>query len=187
MGLMNEMMCGMMASMNPSEKQDTMLKMMPKMMKRIKGPEIWELIGKEMGNMMFITHKSKYNFTETLQKIKQSGISFGWYRPEINNHFEIERDMGLDSPNKVATISMCIPRSAHKILKVNQKLAVMMPMQINVHEENNKVYITWMNIKMMGKMFGEIVAGIMEKAQADLQEIHKDIIENKGGKNGSDA
>ena len=53
----------------------------------------------------------------------------------------------------------------------------MMPLQINVFEENDQVYITWMNIKMMGKMFGETVSKVMEKAEEDLMEVHKDIIE----------
>ena len=60
------------------------------------------------------------------------------------------------------------------------ELAVMMPLQINVYEENGQVYITWMNIKMMGKMFGEKVSQIMGKAVEDLMEVHKDIIDEKG-------
>jgi hypothetical protein len=33
---------------------------------------------------------------------------------------------------------------------------------------------------MMGKIFGETVSKIMDKAEKDLMEVHKDIIE-KGG------
>ncbi len=180
MGIMDQMMSGMMNSMTPDDKQDTMLKLMPEMIKRIKSSEIMALIGDQLSNMMFITHKSKFGFAETIQKIKENGESFGWYRPMINNHYEIEMNFGLENPNRVATISMCIPRSAYEILKVDKKLAVMMPLQLNVYEENGQVYITWMNIKMMGKMFGEKVSQIMGKAVEDLMEVHEDIIDKKG-------
>lgn len=180
MGMMDQMMSGMMNSMNPDEKQDTMLKLMPEMFKRIKSSEIMVLIGGQLNNMMFITHKSKFSFSETIQKIKENGEAFGWYNPMINNHYEIEMNLGLENPNRVATVSMCIPRSAYKILKVDKKLAVMMPLQINIYEENSQVFITWMNIKMLGKMFGETVSQIMGKAVDDLMEVHKDIIDEKG-------
>jgi uncharacterized protein (DUF302 family) len=180
MGMMDQMMSGMMNSMTPDDKQDTMLKLMPEMIKRIKSSEIMALIGDQLSKMMFITHKSKFGFAETIQKIKENGEAFGWYSPMINNHYEIEMNFGLENPNPVATISMCIPRSAYEILKVDKKLAVMMPLQINVHEENGQVFITWMNIKMMGKMFGEKVSQIMGKAVDDLMEVHKDIIDEKG-------
>lgn len=180
MGMMDQMMNGMMNSMNPDEKQDTMLKLMPEMIKRVKSSEIMALIGKQLGNMMFITHKSKFGFSETIQKIKESGEAFGWYNPMLNNHYEMEMNLGLENPNRVATVSMCIPRSAYQILKVDKKLAVLMPLQINVYEENGQVFITWMNIKMMGKMFGETVSQIMVKSVEDMLEVHKNIIDEKG-------
>ena len=180
MGMMDLMMNGMMASMTPDDKQDTMLKLMPEMINRIQSSEVLALIGDQLSNMMFVTHQSKFGFSETIQKIKESGEAFGWYHPMINNHYEMEMNLGLENPNRVATVSMCIPRSAYTILKVNKKLAVMMPLQINIYEENGQVYITWMNIKMMGRLFGETVSEIMGKAIEDLMEVHKDIIEEKG-------
>ena len=177
--MMNSMMGIMMHSMTPNEKQDTMLKMMPEMMKEVKGSDMLNIFKEELFGMMFITHKSRFGFTETIQKIKQSGEDYGWYNPTITNHYEIEQNLGLDDPNKVATVSMCIPRSAAKILKVNPKLAVMMPLQINVYEEDGQVYVVWMNIKMMGKLFEKVVAEVMGDATEMLLEVHKDIIETK--------
>jgi uncharacterized protein (DUF302 family) len=156
-----------------------MLKMMPEMMKEVKGSDMLNILKEDLLGMMFITHKSRFGFTETVQKIKQSGEDYGWYNPMINNHYEIEQNLGLDDPNKVATVSMCIPRSAAKILKVNPKLAVMMPMQITVYEDDDQVYVVWMNIKMMGKLFGKVVAEVMSDATEMLLEVHKDIIDTK--------
>ena len=116
-----------------------MLKLMPEMMKRIKGSEITKMIGELMSGMMFVTHKSRLGFAETVQEIKRRGEEAGWYNPTIHNHLEIERNFGLKDPNKVANVSMCILRSAYEILKVNNKLAVMMPFQISLFEEKGQV------------------------------------------------
>jgi uncharacterized protein (DUF302 family) len=74
---------------------------------------------------------------------------------------------------------MCIPRSAYKILKANKKLAVMMPLQINVFEEEGQVYVTWMNIKLLGKLFGSTVAAVMDEAARGLADVHEGIIEQE--------
>lgn len=180
MGMMDSMMNAMANSLSPEDKQDTMLKMMPEMMKQIKKEDIMELMGNFINKMMFVTHKSKFDFTETMQRIKANGEEHGWYNPIITNHFEIEQNFGLPEPNRVATISMCIPRSAYRILKENKTLAVMMPLQINVYEEEDQVYITWMNIEMMGKLFGDTVSQVMKDASKGLMTVHRDILLEEG-------
>ncbi len=168
MAMMNKMMNAMMDSMSPDEKQDTMLKLMPNMIKQIKRSDITGIFRDKFYDMMFVTHKSRFDFSETLQKIKESGIDHGWYHPMINNHFEMEKDLRLAEPNRVATVSMCIPRSAYEILKDNKKLAVMMPLQINVYEEDGQVYVVWLNIKMMGKLMPMMMT---EKNMAKMETI----------------
>ena len=88
MGMMDLMMNAMTNSLSPEDKQDTMLKMMPEMVKQIKKEDIMELMGSFMNKMMFITHKSKFDFTETIQRIKSNGEDYGWYNPVITNHYE---------------------------------------------------------------------------------------------------
>jgi len=180
MAMMDRMMNGMVGSMSSKEKQDTMLKLMPEMMKRIKGSEIAKMIGELMSGMMFVTHKSRLGFAETIQEIKRRGEEAGWYNPTIHNHLEIERNFGLKDPNKVANVSMCVPRSAYEILKVNKKLSVMMPLQISVFEEEGQVYVTWMNIKMMGRLFGSTVAAVMDEAARGLADVHEGVAEKEG-------
>lgn len=179
MGVMDSMMNAMMGSMSPNEKQDSMLKMMPGMMKGIKGSEIADLIKKQIFKTMFLKFKSRFEFAETVQKIKESGLEFGWYNPIVTNHYEIEQDLGLADPNKSAMISMCIPRSAYKILKENKQAGAFMPMQINVYEEEGQVYVSWFNIEMMGKMIGPVTAEVMKSAAAMLMDAHKNIIINE--------
>ena len=177
--MMDSMMGIMTDSMTPDEKQSTMLKMMPEMIKGVQESDIFNMIANELSKIMFITHRSRFGFSETIQKIKASGEDHGWFRPIINNHYEMEQNLGLPQPNKVATISMCIPRAAAEILKVNPRLAVMMPLQINVYEENDQVYVAWLNINMMGKMFGKTVADVMGENAEMLFKVHSGIIETK--------
>jgi len=180
MGMMDKMMDAMAGSMKPEEKQDMMLEMMPQMLKNIKSSEIFDLLMEAISNLMFSVHKSKLGFEETVSAIEKAGKESEWYNPVITDHYKIEKELGYENANKVTTISMCRPHSAHKILKTdkNKKLAVMMPMQIAVYKTaDGQVYVAWMNIKVMGKMFGTEVAEIMGEAEKHLHEVHKEIIE----------
>jgi uncharacterized protein (DUF302 family) len=180
MGMMDKMMDAMAGSMKPDEKQDMMLEMMPQMVKKIKSKDAFSLLMGTIADLMFSVHKSKLGFEETISAIEKSGKESGWYNPVIIDHYKIEKELGYEDANRVTTVSMCRPHSAHKILKTdkNKRLAVMMPMQINVYETaDGQVHVAWMNIKLMGKMFGAEVAEIMGEAEKNLQEVHKEIIE----------
>ncbi len=179
MAMMDMMMKAMMGSMEPGEKQDTMLKMMPQMMKEIKGSDIMAMLRDKMLEMMFVIHKSKFGYAETLKKIQEAGLENGWYNPAIQDHYELEKSLELEDPNKMGTVSMCLLRSAHEILKENKNVGVMMPMQINVYEEEGEVFIVWLNLKMMGKMFGDKIEEVMEKTSDMLMQVHKDILKEE--------
>lgn len=125
---------------------------------------------------MFICHRSKYSFKETVQKIKENGLEHGWYAPQINNHYETEQIFGIGKPNKSATVSMNLPRYAHQIIKQNRLLACLMPIQIIIYEKDNNVYISWLNIEKVGKMIGNDIARIMNQTAILLMLVHKDII-----------
>lgn len=186
MGMMHKMMGVMMDSMSTDEKQDSMMQMMPMMMKRIQGSEIMGLIGKEMMDLMFVARQSQFGFDETIQKVKQCGEDAGWFNPMINNHEELEKNLGLEDPNKVATVSMCIARSAARILNVEKRLGVMMPLQINIFEEEGRVYVSWMNLSLMGKAFGSVVSEIMKKAESDLVKTLETVLQKEDEEKGED-
>jgi uncharacterized protein (DUF302 family) len=190
MSMMDKMMDAMVGSMKPNEKQDMMLEMMPQMMKNIKSKHVFNLLMGTISDLMFSVHKSKLDFEKTVSAIEKAGKESDWYNPVITDHYKIEKELGYKDANKVTTISMCRPHLAHKILKIdkNKKLAVMMPMQINVYETaDGQVHVAWMNIKLMGKMFGAEVAKLMGEADKNVQEVHKEIIEGEGGQNGYDG
>ncbi|MCP5046670.1 MAG: DUF302 domain-containing protein [bacterium] len=181
MTMMDKMMDAMMESLEPEEKQQSILKLMPEMIKRVNTADLFDIFQGAISKMMFKTYRSKLGFEETIREIKTRGEAAGWYKPAVANHYDIERELGIADANKVATISMCIPKAAHKILKVNPQLAVMMPVQINVYEDAGHVNIAWMNIGLMGEMFGKVVAGVMKNAIEDLNRVHEDIIEKEEG------
>ena len=131
---------------------------------------------------MVVTYESNFNFIETIQKIKKNGFDQGCYNPTINNYYEVERALGLGNPNKVVSISICIPRLAHEALKGNIKLATILPLHIIIYEKEEKVYVAWWNLERMGKMFNKTIAGILQKKSEMLFNIHNEIIK-KGGIN----
>ncbi len=179
MKMMNQMMAVMMDSFTPDEKQDTMLKMMPEMVKNIKMDDVMEVISGMVSEMMFVTKKSRFSFAETVTKVEQNGRDFGWYNPVVTDRHELEQNFSLPEPNKVTAVSMCIPRAGYEILKVNKKLATMMPLQVVIYQEGEDVYISWMNIKMMGKLFGSKVSEIMGNAAQDMEKVLSEIYEEE--------
>lgn len=128
---------------------------------------------------LFITHESNFNFIETIQKIKKNGYDEGCFNPTINNYYELERSLGLENPNKVVSVSMCIPRLTNQLLKENIKLAAMIPFHIIVYEKDEKVYVLCWNFEKIRKIFGKTIGGILQKKSEIVKQIHKELIKNK--------
>lgn len=134
---------------------------------------------KRLFGRIFICHKSKFSFEETVQKVINNGLDQGWYAPTISNHFEIEQIFGIDKPNKSVTVSMNLPRYAHQLIKQNKMLACILPIQISVYERNNKVYISWINIEELGDLVESSIAGITKQMAVLLMQLHNEIIIKK--------
>lgn len=73
----------------------------------------------------------------------------------------------------VAVIELCNPQHAGAILKNDSEkyASVMMPCRVAVYRKaDGKVYIAYLNARLIGEMFGGVVAEVMGGAVADDQE-----------------
>lgn len=122
---------------------------------------------------MVCNYKSKHGFVETIRNIKENGKDRGWYNPMSTNHYEIEGYFGFKGRNKSVTIFMNVPRLTHKLLKENISLAAIIPFGINVYEKENQVYIEWLNIEVVGKMFGKINSSVLKEVSEILLSVNK--------------
>lgn len=140
------------------------------------GVVIWNV----MPSMMLTVHKSKLGFDATVAKIESNAAERGWLRPKIYNIQATLQKAGHTDMSQVKIISLCQPHHAYDILEddANKKVTAVMPCRVGVYEgQDGQVYISEMNIGLMGKMFGGKIAEVMAKASQEEKLILADIIQ----------
>ena len=125
--------------------------------------------------MMIDVHKSQYSFDETVTAVeKVVAAQEGW---KVTKVFDIQKnivDAGYQGMTNVKIIALCNPHYAHSILSEDKDKMVttMMPLGIGVYETNNgDVYMSEMNVGLMGMMFGGTIAEVMGDASADIDRM----------------
>ena len=119
---------------------------------------------------------SPYSFDETLEKIEANAKAVGWKVPKtwkVNFQKNLLKVVKIDiGPNKL--IKMCEPKAAADILIHDElkRLSVMMPCTIGVYEKSDgKTYITIMNMKILGLLFGDVVDDITTKLAPQMEKM----------------
>lgn len=126
--------------------------------------------------MMIKEIPSPYSFEETLVKIEANAREMGWSVPSrwrINFQRNLLHVVRVDiGPNQV--INICEPKSAAAILIHDElkRLTVMMPCTIAVYEKSDGItYISIMNMRGMGLMFGDVLGEITDKLAPQMEAI----------------
>lgn len=148
---------------------------------------LWMLIGMvlmgiivwiTMPSLMLIEHKSHQNYEETITTLKDViSRKKNWKVPAI---FDFQKNIqvaGHGPIDRVGTVALCNPLYAARILEndQNRKVTAFMPLGIGVYEnKDGQVYISELNVGLMGMMFGGTIAEVMSDAGKDV----KDIISN---------
>ena len=139
------------------------------------GIAVWQV----MPRMMLNVQKSKLNFEDTVSAVNESVTKQeDWKVPAI---FDIQKnilDAGHKDMTKVKIVSLCQPHYAKKILESDddKKVTTMMPLGIGIYEtKDGQVYISTMNIGIMGMMFGGTIADVMGDAGEEIEEMLEDI------------
>ena len=135
------------------------------------GVGVWIMMPK----MMLTTYKSKSDFNETVDKlIAAINLKGDW---KVTKEFDFQKnihDAGHDKIEKVGSIAICNPKYASTILseEPNRKVTAMMPITLGIFEDvKGQVFISELNIGMMGMMFGGTIARVMKLAGNDTKEI----------------
>jgi uncharacterized protein (DUF302 family) len=107
---------------------------------------------------LMVEKSSPLGFDETLEKLIENGKYLGWKLPKSwrkdfqKNLMKVtDEDIG-----KGQVVEMCEPYAAVKLLKHDKykKFLSMMPCSVAVYEKSDgKVYLSMMNIQMMGQMY----------------------------------
>lgn len=145
---------------------------------------LWIIVGmvlmglialKVMPGMMLILHKSSKKFDETVAVIGDALTKKqDWKILVINDFQKSIREGGYGEMNRIGSIAICNPRHASRILADdgNKKVTAFMPIQIGIYEDRNKqVYVSELNVGLMGKMFGGTIAEVMSNAGKEIKDV----------------
>ncbi len=134
-----------------------------------------------MPKLMFVTKKSRFGFSKTVEKLEESIVDHQWgHRGTWFIHNEL-RQKNIDFQPKIANVGLCKAPYAAEILreKNNRFISGLMPCSFSVWEDDKgQAYVSSMNTGLMGPMFGGLIAKIMGKYVArEEHEILRDVVQ----------
>ncbi|MEQ8186329.1 MAG: DUF302 domain-containing protein [Candidatus Eremiobacterota bacterium] len=122
---------------------------------------------------MIIEKLSPYGLEETVQKIVDNAKAEKWVISGVKDLAKSIEKNGGEKLLPVKLIELCNVDYSGKMLKedASRYASVMMPCTISVYEKSDgKVYVSFVNTKLMGQMFpgtvGEVMGGPVGEAQS---------------------
>ena len=129
---------------------------------------VWQL----MPRMMFNVYKSPQGFDETVATLQTNiGTKADWKVLEFFDFKESIDKAGFGPMSRVGSFALCNSRYASRILDEdgNKKVTAMMPLGIGIYEDaEGDVYVSELNVGLLGMMFGGTIAEVMGSAGTDL-------------------
>ena len=124
-----------------------------------------------MPSMMLKTYETQYGYDETIDLLQERIEEAGWVISGISELNKSLSGHGVDFKPRVTLVSLCHPEYAKSILTSDRFVSVMMPCKFSIWEgDDGKVYLTKMNMGLMGKMFGGNIAKVMGQQVAVDEE-----------------
>ncbi len=133
-----------------------------------------------MPSMMIVTHESPLGFDETVTALEGSIAENGWVVSAVMDLNKSMAKHGVELEPRVKVVKLCKPEYAKSVLTTDRHVSTMMPCSFAVWEDDDgKVKISKMNMKLMAKMFGGNVEKVMGgKVVADERAILAKILKD---------
>jgi len=143
---------------------------------------VWVLVGMvlmglivwfSMPSLMLIKHKSKLSYNETVNVLSETLKKKQDWRVIIVNDYQ-KSTAAFVALERVGSITICNPRHASKILAddTNRFVTAFMPLGLGVYEDKKgQVFVSQMNVGLLGKMFGGTISDVMGGAGKELSEV----------------
>lgn len=121
-----------------------------------------------MPKLMIVVHESRFDtLEETINQLETEITANGWSVPGIRDMNKSIEKHGSKLDRKVKLVELCNAKHAKSVLETNPEISTLMPCAWGVYEgDNGKVYISGMNMGLMGKMFGGNIADVMGNSVA---------------------
>ena len=122
---------------------------------------------------MFFESKSRFGFSETLQKLSDLILESGWKEISVLDLQAIMKKNGKEIlPVKV--VELCKPDYAYRLLSDDTQriYSNMLPCRISVYEKSDgNCYISRLNAAMMAAQLGGVTEEVMTAAYHDAEEM----------------
>jgi uncharacterized protein (DUF302 family) len=132
-----------------------------------------------MPSMMLIKHRSTRDYEGALTTLSEMlEKKQDWRLIKVNDYQE--STAAFAKLERVCSLSVCNPRYVAKILvdDANRGVTAFMPLAIGVYEDKKgQVFISQLNVKLLGMMFGGTIAEVMKMAGTDLNEVVATVID----------
>ncbi len=126
-----------------------------------------------MPSLMLIKHKSGMSYGETVATLSDAiKGNPDWTLLTVNDYQKSTAAFG--SIERVASLNVCNPGYAAKILadERNRAVTAFMPLAIGVYEDKKgQVYVSVLNVGLLGMMFGGTISDVMGMAGRDIDKV----------------
>lgn len=143
---------------------------------------VWVLVGMALMGLivwftmplsMLVKHKSRLSYDETVTALSDTLIKKqDWHVLNVNDFQKSTKD--FITLERVGSIDICNPRYVSKILAEdkNRGVTAFMPLDLGVYEDKKgQVFVSQLNVGLVGKMFGGTISEVMGMAGKDLSEV----------------
>ncbi len=130
-----------------------------------------------MPSIMLIKVRSARNYADTITalgealKVKQDWVV------KVENDYQ-KSTASFTALERVGSLNVCNPRYASKILShdADRGVTAFMPLALGVYQDKQgQVYVSRLNVGLLGMMFGGTIAQVMGAAGKDLTEVVESI------------
>ena len=143
---------------------------------------LWLLIGMAlmgaivwvaMPAMMIVRQPSPHGYDETIERLNESVAAMADWRVLAVHDYQ-EATAPFAAIERTGSVNVCNPRYASRILADDSDRGVtaFMPLAVGVYEDRQgQVFVTRLNVGLVGRMFGGTIAEVMATAGADLAKV----------------
>ena len=124
-------------------------------------------------SLMLVKHKSNLSYGDTVAALSEAlEQKQDWRVLTVNDYQKSTADFG--AMERVGSLNICNPRYASQILAndADRGVTAFMPLALGVYEDKQgQVFISQLNVGLLGMMFGGTIADVMGMAGNDLNEV----------------
>jgi uncharacterized protein (DUF302 family) len=126
-----------------------------------------------MPSLMLIKRRSKLSYEETIAFLTENlQKKQDWHVLTMNDYQKTSAE--FVSLERVGSMTICNPRYSSKILAndMDRGVTAFMPLELGIYEDKKgQVFVSQLNIGLLGMIFGGTIAEIMGIAGKDIKEV----------------